>query len=1009
MVYYNDIVCIFTQLTNQNALFMKRYLLIGVLLFVQAFVQAQEIKGKVTDSNGIPIPDVIVLVLETKENTVTDFDGNFSIKANSGDEIQFSMLSFEKTVVKASSNMVVVLKDDNQSQLNEVVMIGYGTKKLGSITGSVAQIKSADILRTPAQSAIQSIQGKLAGVNIITNDEPGANPTIQVRGLGTLLGGRDPLYVIDGIESTGLNGLSPSEIASMDILKDASSLAIYGQKGSNGVVIVTTKKGKEGGFKINYDSYYGVKSIQREVKMADSYRFTYYNNVALGSSTYFNLNNQPYNTNWLDEITDTGSVMSNFISLSGGSEKANYYLGYTNYQEEGILNGTKFDRNNINSRLEVKLLDDRLKISNAINFAIVKNTPKPLSAFTNAYKQSPIMPVKYPNGRWGMPFVNEDGFNDMDGVRYNNVGNPVAQLFYTNEQNKNFTVFGSVKAELEIIDDLKFATNFGTTYDMGQGYTFTPNRDIWLSQNPTLEIEDYQESNPINTLNQRKYDNFSWNWDNYFTYTKTFGENEITGVLGMSRSTKNVSSYLSGTRLNVPEQSNYWTLDFSTNNTTIAPGAVVSNSQSTPIVSIAYFARADYEYGGKYLVTASIRREGISSFQEDQRWGMFPAVSVGWVMSNEDFFTKIELVNYLKIRGGYGEVANGNTGNSLNNLVFASGYNYAFGADQQIFAGANIPFQVDPSLSWETMKEIDFGFDFRMLENKLSGTFDIYNRNSENVILPVSLPPVLSPGSVYLNTGTVSNNGVELSLRWEDSINDNWRYSIGANYSHNKNELKNVNNAYFANVIGGSLGNGQWTKQVLVGEPLGSFYVYDVTGYNSDGGFTYSEERVNAGSYLPTYNYGVNLAIFYKNFDFSTDLFGVGGNKIYNGKKAQRFGGENVEYALLDDFWLPSNPNAENPKPFNEVPVASTYYVEDGAFLRINNITLGYVFPKFYEKIDKVRLYATAVNPFIFTKYTGYSPEIAGGNNGDPLGGAGIELDAYPTNRTFTLGLNVAF
>ena len=987
---------------------MKRYLLIIVVLFIQTFVQAQEISGKVTDASGMPLPDVIVLVVKTQENTVTDFDGNFKIKVEVGDEIQFSMLSFQKIVVKASPNMVVVMKDDDQKQLGEVVVVGYGTKKLGSITGSVSQIKSAEILKTPAQSAIQSVQGKLAGVNIVTNDEPGSTPSIQIRGLGTLLGGRNPLYIIDGIESTSLNGLSPNEIASMDILKDASSLAIYGQKGSNGVIIVTTKKGKEGKFKVNFDSYYGQKFIQREVKMADSYRFVYYNNSALGSSSYFNFE-QPYNTNWLDEITDTGTVMSNFLSISGGSQNANYYLGYTNYKEEGILNGTDYERNNINSRMEVKLFDDRLKISNAINFSIVKNTPKPLSAFTNAYKQSPIMPVQYPNGRWGMPFINEDGVNDYNGTRYNNVANPVAQLYYTNEQNKNFVVFGSINAELKIIDDLKFTTNFGTTYDIGEGYTFTPSRDIWLSQNPTQEIEDYPLSNPNNVLNQRKYDSFVWNWDNYFTYTKEFGKNEITGVLGMSRSTRNNSQYISGTRFDVPEQSNYWYLDFSSYNINTSPGAIVSNSHTTPVVSIAYFARADYEYDGKYLLTASLRREGISSFQDNEQWGLFPAISAGWVMSNEPFLKDVKFLNFLKLRGGYGEVANGNSGNSLNTLVFGSGYNYAFGADQEIFPGANIPYQVDPSLSWETMKEIDFGFDFKVLDNKLSGTFDIYNRNAVDVILPVSLPPVLSPGAVYLNTGTVSNNGIELSLRWEDKINEDWRYSIGTNYSHNKNELKDVSNAYFSNLIGGSLGNGQWTKQVLVGEPLGSFYVYDVTGYNSDGGFTYSDERVVAGSYLPTYTYGVNLALFYKSFDFSTDLFGVGGNKLYNGKKAQRFGGENIEYDILDSFWTPSNPNADNPYPFNEVPIASTYYIEDGAFLRVNNITLGYVVPNFYEKIDKIRFYVTAVNPFIFTKFSGYSPEISGNNNADPLGNAGIELDAYPTNKTFFFGLNASF
>jgi hypothetical protein len=354
-------------------------------------------------------------------------------------------------------------------------------------------------------------------------------------------------------------------------------------------------------------------------------------------------------------------------------------------------------------------------------------------------------------------------------------------------------------------------------------------------------------------------------------------------------------------------------------------------------------------------------------------------------------------------------VGNGNSLNSLNIPVFASGYNYAFGANQNIFPGNNQPYQVDPNLTWETMKEFDFGFDFRMVNDKLSGTFDLYDRKSSDVILPVRLPSVLSPGLVTVNTGDVSNKGAELSLRWVDKLTPNLNYWVSGNFSFNKNELTNVDNTYFSDYIGGSINNGQWTKKVLVGEALGSFYVYQVTGINGDGNFTYSTDRVVAGSYLPKYTYGFSFGGNYKKFDFSVDAYGVGGNKVYNGKKAQRFGGENVEFDVLTDFWTPSNPIATNPTPFNSIPLSSTYYIEDGSYLRINNITIGYQFPKFYNKIDKVRAYITAVNPFIFTKFSGYSPELSGGNNADPLGNAGIELDAYPTNKTFLLGLNVSF
>lgn len=897
---------------------------------------------------------------------------------------------------------------DNQMQ--EVVLIGYGSKKAGAITGSVAQIKAADIVRTPAQSAIQAIQGKAAGVNIITNDEPGTNPVIRIRGLGTLTSANNPLYVIDGIEAENINGLNPNDIATIDILKDASSLAIYGQKGSNGVVLITTKKGKRGEIKVSYDGYFGQKYIQRKVELADTYRYVYYNNTAQGSSSYFNFN-QPYDTDWLDEITRTGEVINNSLSLAGAGDNANYYFGVSNYQERGILNGTSYERTNVISKNEFRLLNNRLKIAPFFNLSTARTTPKPLSAFTNAYKQAPIMPVRYPNGRWGAPLLNEQGVNDITGIRYNNVANPVAQLALHNEQNKDVTLLGAVNAELEILDYLKINSNFGARASWTKGYTFTPTRDIWLSQNPSKEIEDYiaqNIQNPIiNRLQQRRSSTYRWNWDNYLTFNKYFGDHEITAVAGLSRTTFNISDFLNGTRLDVPVQSNYWNLNLSSNNIEAAPGSVVENSASTPIVSVAYFGRLEYEYKRRYLLTASVRREGVSAFAEGKQYETFPSVSAGWVVTNEDFMTDVTFLNNFKIRGGYGEVGNGYTGNSLNQVIFGGGYNYAFGPGQTLNPGLNIPYSIDPNLTWETMKEIDLGFDFALLKYKLTGSFDYYSRKTDNIILPIAVPPVLSPEAVPLNAGLVTNKGVELTLKWQDVIGDNFNYWVGGNFSHNKNELEEVYNPLFGDYIGGGLGNGQTTKQVLVGQPLGSFYVYEVTGFNSDGAFTYSDERVVAGSYIPTVTYGISLGFTYKNIDFSTDAYGVAGNKLYNGKKAQRTGGENVESAVLDSFWTPSTPNATNPKPSNDVPRASTYYIENGDYLRINNITLGYTLPKIIEGLDKVRVYATAVNPFLFTGYSGYSPEISG--DGNPLGGAGIELDAYPTNKTFAFGLNVNF
>ena len=1002
---------------------MKRLIYTFLAFFLlSCYSYGQEIKGNVSDATG-PLPGVNIK--SGSLNTVSDFDGNFTITLPALDNITFSMIGYETMTVKATLNMKVVLTE-RVNMIDEVVAIGYGTKKAGSITGSVTAIKAADITRTPAQSAIQAIQGKAAGINVVATDEPGANPVIVIRGLSTILLNRNPLYVIDGVEAADMKGISPNDIESFNILKDASSLAIYGHKGSNGVVIVTTKKGKKGDIKVSYAGYYGMKDVLKEVKMADSYRFAYFNNTAIGSTDHYNFT-QPYNTNWFKEITQTGNVISNSVSLSGASDNTNYYLGLTNYEEQGVLMGTDFKRTNILNRNEYRLLGDNLKITHFVNLALSRTTPKPLSAFTNAYKQSPLVPVRYPNGRWGVPLLNlATGQNDLNGTnydKYNNVGNPAAQLFYNNERNKNTDLTGSLAAELKILKDLRFTSNFGVVANWYKGYVFTPDRDIWYSQNPTSNLSDYgtttQVGAPINTLQQKRGDTYEWNWDNYLTYTKEIGNHDFTVVAGMSRTTKNNTEKLNATRFNVPEQSNYWYLDLASDNTERSPKSIIENNHSTPVIELAYFGRFEYEYMKKYQLTAIFRREGSSAFQGNKKWGNFPSISAGWVISRENFMKGMTFIDNFKIRGGYGEIANSN-GPTYNNVTFTSNSNYPFGNPPVIFPGSFVAFQPDQNLTWERMKEIDLGVDFSFMANRITGTFDYYNRQSDHLILPVSPPPVLSEGDTFINAGAVTNKGIELTLKWEDRINDNLRYWIGGNFSKNQNEVSRSDSEFFQNFSGsGGLNNGAYTKEIHVGEPIGSFYVFQQTGYNSDGAPVYNDmidgvaglqdtDRVNAGSYIPKYTYGFSVGFNYRNVDFSVDTYGVGGNKIYNGKKAQRFGGENIEYDILDDFYSPSNPNAENPKPSNEVPRASTYYVEDGSYLRINNITLGYTLPKMFDKLDKVRIYVTATNPFIFTKYTGYSPEIVGGD-GNPLGGAGIELDAYPTNKTFVVGANINF
>lgn len=995
---------------------MKRLLILFTFL-VMPLIAVSQTTGTVKGNDGFPLPGVNITTATA--NTVTDFDGNFVIPANAEEIITFSMIGYKTRTAKAAPNLNIVM-EETVSALSEVVVIGYGTRKAGSITGSVVQIKTEEILRTPAQSAIQAIQGKASGVNIVSNDEPGAKPSIRIRGLSTIAQRRDPLYVIDGVESENLNGLSPNDIATIDILKDASSLAIYGQKAAAGAVMITTKKGKKGDIKVSFDSSMGIKEILSKVKMGQTADFNYFNNYVVGSNTLYNAN-QPYNTNWLDEITQTGNFTNNAISFSGATESSNYYLGASHYTEEGILKGTDFKRTNLNTRNEFKVLGDKFKITQSLNFSHDRNIPKPLSAFTNAYKQSPIMPVRYSNGQYAWPFRNPAGLNDRSGIKYNDVGNPVAQLDYNNEKNRNIFLTGAIGAELKLLKYLKYNSSFGATFNWGKGYIFIPTRDLWLLANPTLTAQDYanQGNDRINTLTQKRTDSYRWNWDNYVTFNKTWNKHDFTVVAGMSKSTANNSNELRGTRYNVPDQDNYWTLNQATDFTNVSPATALYEKSTTPIINLAYFARFEYEFNEKYLLSASVRKEGSSIYQSSQRWGTFPSVSAGWILSKENFLNDNKFVNFLKIRGGYGEVGSGG-GGSFNSLSFGSS-TYSFGDAPGTVPGYFITNAVDYTLTWETMREFDFGLDFRILKDRLSGTLDYYKRKNVDLILPVDLPTAISAGDVYLNTGTVINSGYEATLRWDDEINKNLRYWIGGNFSINKNELESVNSPYFKNITGsGGLNNGEWTKKVVVGDPLGSFYVFQTNGFDSNGQYTFNDmvdgkpglsddDRVFAGSYIPKYTYGANLGVSYRNVDLSVDLYGVGGNKVFNGKKATRLGDINIEADQLENFYTPGNTGAFNPSPSNTGVRPSDYFIESGAFLRVNNITLAYTLPKMIKNVDMVKIFVTAVNPFIFTGFSGYSPELVGSDTANPLGNAGIELDSYPTNKTFSVGLNLIF
>lgn len=912
-----------------------------------------------------------------------------------------------------------------ETKINEVVLIGYGARKKIDNTTSISSLNAEEVTKTKVLNATQAIQGKAAGVTVVASDLPGSTPSVIIRGLGTALSGRNPLYVVDGMFVDNINNINSNDILSYDILKDASALAIYGNRAANGVIIVTTKSGRGKKITVEYDGFTGARMPLKKVKMAGSNLFSYYTNTALGTTKFSQ--DQPVNTDWFDAITRTGTYNQHNLSLSGASDNAKYFLSLSNYDEKSILNGSDFNRATVRTNNEFKITKG-IVVSQTFSVAFNNTTPKPLSAFTAAYKQSPIVPVYFSNGLYGVSFVGADGFASPTGSSFNNVGNPVAQLNFNNERQKSVLMQGGIKLDMDIIKGLKFTSQFNGEYYNFKSYNFVDSKAIWLAADPTRVLNNtpYPASDPTNLLTNEKKDYFNWILSNYITYNKKFGQiHDLEATIGMEVSERSGENVIISQRKNMIANSDYWDI-YGTGSDPlnyldqlVKYNSINYNNNRTN----SYFARAQYKLMNRYLVSATIRRDGSSQFSEGNKWGNFPAFGVGWVISEEDFLKDNSVINSLKLRGGWGKLGNQNV--PLNILPFATGgdYNYNFGSGS-IANGTTIDKINDPNLSWEITEESNIGLDYEMLNNRLKGSIDVYNRVTKNVILdqvPLMTSGISLAGLSHL--GEVTNKGIEVNLGWDDKINENWSYSINGNYSFNKNNLNKLANANVNDIRGGGLGNGQYTKllsEIAVGQPLGSFWLWEVAGKDANGNFTYVDtdgdgktgandldDRKFMGSYIPKSTFGINIGLKYKNVDFSANGYGTLGAKVYNGKKAQRFSGENVEYNIANNFWTPGNTGSENPAPFNAVPLASDYYLESGDFFRINNITLGYTLTKPIEYLSSLRLYISAINPVVFQKFSGYSPELNA--DGNPYNLTGVELDAYPTLRSFVFGVNIKF
>ncbi|WP_378177293.1 SusC/RagA family TonB-linked outer membrane protein [Aquimarina sp. SS2-1] len=990
-----------------------------ILLFTGILHQglAQKmIKGTVTDPTGTPLPGASVLIQGTTTGTLSDFDGIFEIKAKEGAIIEISYVGFETT------NFVVTKEDEYTIQLNEeidqldqVIVVGYGTQRKAILTSSVSSVDGDDLAAEPVLNPLQALQGNAAGVQITSSDAPGQAPNVIIRGLGTIQGGRDPLYVVDGILTNNINNINSSDIERIDVLKDAASLAIYGNRGANGVIIVTTKKGRSGKMEINFDSFTGFRDIVTRVEMADASSFVTFSNEARrrdlrrdgdpnndNDTTGFLLANQQYNTNWLDEITRQGIITNNNLSLSGGSDNIRSFFSMGFNKEEGILLGNDFDRLTLRSNTDYRI-SDSFTFSNNVSVQLANATPKSFNAFTNAYKQAPIIPVRDENGNFGTS------------IGLNNVSNPVKDLFFQDEDQKFFKIQGTFKLDYKVIEPLTVTSRFSIENEYARFYQFVNLLGLFLADDPTRTEADYfrvEEDLPRTILRAEQSNIYRWFWDNYLTFDKRFADvHGIKVTLGITTE-EGKREFLVGTRENVPTDRN---LRFNLNTGDLVEQTPAGGSISDGFGRLfSYIARVNYDFNDKYLLNASYRRDGASKFTRGKRFGDFYAVSAGWVVSEESFMEN-SIFDVLKFRASYGELGNQNTPPNILNVTTGDGGFYSFGPDEELQQGITITGAIDEELTWEITNEIDFGVEFSVFNRRLTGEMDYYKRTNTNAILQIQLPDVFGFEPFNSHVGEIVNEGFEASFNWSDAIGE-LRYTLSSNFTYNQNELTKVTNPFFNEQDGGSIDNGQFTKRVTVGRPLGSFFLYDVIGIDDRGELVYDDVNNNGivdegdrkyfGSYIPKIVIGSSLSVDYKNFDFSIETLANLGNEVYNGKKAQRFGNENVEQQVFNRRWTSGRPSNTDPIASNDVPLSSTYFLESGDFFRINNITLGYTIPEDASgPFSKIRVYTTARNPIIFQKFSGFTPELVG----DPLGTAGIELNAYPSLRSFYVGLNVSF
>ena len=999
-------------------------------------IQDKTIDGKVLGPNNEALSGVSVYLKNDRSvGTTTDKAGAFRLTVpDNAKTLVFSYIGMEtqEVEINGSGTLSVTMKADSKVQ-DEVVVIGYGTAKKSDLTAPVTSVNIDDMNKRTTSSPMDALQGSVPGVQVVTNGAPGSSPDVRIRGIGSI-NNTTPLYVVDGVFVTDIGFLNPNDIAEMSILKDASGAAIYGVRAANGVVLITTKKGRLNmKTRITYNTYTGVQVPKHVIKMADGKQFANYalqwqtaadsGSVRQSAILYGGSGLSPtVSTDWYKQILRTNALITNHaIDIQGGSDKITYTLGGNYTYQNGIMQYlNNFKRYNVRFQMDLNAfswlkLGITATLSNSVTF--IPNN----AAWETSFTASPLFPIyDSVNNPYASPvkFANSASIGRQD-------PNAVAQQYYYYNQYKQLRVLPTIYGEIYLWKNkITLRSQLSQLYTSGLASNYTPQINLGPGATNTTP----------STLVSSQDRNTNYILDNLVTYKDAIGPHHWTVLLGQSSRSERYRITTVQAQ-NVPAQKQFWYVG----NYTRDPSWYSDNG--TYNTGLSFFTRGTYDFDNKYLLTATFRRDGSSKYQT--KWGNFPSLGLGWVVTKEGFMKNQRIFDFIKLRGSWGKLGNdGVTPNAGYGIVNSgSAYSGIFGSGAGTNGAYTPGYSVSnfySSLTWEVVTEWDEGLDFEILNHKLKGSVDLYNRATKGVALSQTLP--FGAPNVYGNWADMVNKGVEVALNWSDRIG-NLNYQVSANVSRLNNNVTNIGSP--TNIPGGVFGwAAEYPNIIQVGLPIYSFYGYKAIGiYQSQddidkdpmaasanvsspgsvqpGFFKYADinhngvrdagDKVNLGSYLPKVTYGFNVSLNYQNFDFSVACQGVAGNKILNLNRGEYLKAQsaiNLDQKFMEHLWTGQGSTNTYPSAFalsqgwNKEDGGNSFFVENGAYLRIQNIQLGYNFKVGTTAPVGLRVFATADRPFIFTKYNGFTPEISG---------LGYDNQVYPVTATYSLGLRATF